>query len=185
MTAVAEPVLPTRRASADGGVPAHEETSTLAAATSRDPRFPASCNAAAVSRSDTVGMALRTLIVDDNAAFLDAARALLEREGLAVVGVASTTAEALERSEELQPDVVLVDIMLGRESGFALTRHLVLDDRNGGPRVILISTHAEADFADLIAASPAAGFLPKSELSLDAIARILDGGQSAGALRET
>jgi hypothetical protein len=51
--------------------------------------------------------------------------------------------------------------------------------------VILISTHAEADFADLIAASPAAGFLPKSELSLDAIARILDGGPSAGALRET
>jgi CheY-like chemotaxis protein len=130
-------------------------------------------------------MELRTLIVDDNAAFLDAARALLEREGLAVVGVASSTAEALERSKELRPDVVLVDIMLGRESGFALTRDLVLDERPGGPRVILISTHAEADFADLIAASPAAGFLPKSELSLDAIARILDGGPSAGALRET
>jgi hypothetical protein len=40
--------------------------------------------------------------------------------------------------------------------------------------VILISTHSEADFADLIAESPAAGFLPKSELSASAILRILE-----------
>jgi CheY-like chemotaxis protein len=108
-------------------------------------------------------MALRTLLVDDNAAFIDAARALLERQGIAVVGVASTTAEALQRAEELRPDVILVDIMIGRESGFALARQLAAPDRPGRPRLILISTHAEADFADLIAASPARS--TKSELS--------------------
>jgi DNA-binding NarL/FixJ family response regulator len=84
-----------------------------------------------------------------------------------------TTSEALLRTTELQPDVVLVDISLGRESGFELTRRLL--DSEGRAAVILISTHAESDFADLIAQSPASGFLPKLELSADAIRCILDG----------
>jgi len=50
-------------------------------------------------------VAISVLIVDDNGSFLDAARVLLEREGLSVVGVASTGAEALRRAEELSPDV--------------------------------------------------------------------------------
>jgi DNA-binding NarL/FixJ family response regulator len=118
-------------------------------------------------------MAFRVLIVDDNESFIDAARVLLEREGLDVVGVASTSAEAFRLEEDHRPDVVLVDIMLGQESGFDLVRRL---DANGRGRsaVILVSTHLEEDFADLIAASAAAGFLPKSELSAAAIHRILD-----------
>jgi DNA-binding NarL/FixJ family response regulator len=113
----------------------------------------------------------RLLIVDDNPAFLEAATGLLEREGLTVAGVASSGAEALRLSLELQPDVALVDISLGRESGLDLARRLVDGD---GPIVILISTHSEADFADLIAESPALGFVPKSELSARAIRRLLD-----------
>jgi len=119
-------------------------------------------------------MAFSVLVVDDNLPFLEAASFLLEREGLRVVGVASTAAEALRRAEELRPDVVLVDITLGRESGFELARRLVEDDPGGESAVVLISTHEEADFADLIAASPATGFLPKSELSASAIRGILD-----------
>jgi DNA-binding NarL/FixJ family response regulator len=113
------------------------------------------------------------LIVDDNGAFLGAARGLLEREGLNVVGVASTSEAARQKAAELRPDVVLVDISLGRESGFELARLLAESNGAGRPEVILISTHAEADFADLIAESPATGFLPKSELSADAIRRIV------------
>jgi two-component system nitrate/nitrite response regulator NarL len=120
-------------------------------------------------------MAFRVLIVDDNRSFLDAARLLLEREGLDVAGVAATAAEAILRSRELEPDVVLVDIMLGGESGFALARRLVEDGGSGGSEVILVSTHEEAEFADLIAESPATGFLSKSELSAGAIRRILEG----------
>ena len=121
-------------------------------------------------------MPTRVLIVDDNRPFLEAARVLLERQGLSVVGVAVTSAEALSRAQELQPDLALVDIMLAEESGFECARDLIEHDGYGGPVVILISTHAEADFADLIAESPARGFLPKSELSADAILRILNGG---------
>jgi DNA-binding NarL/FixJ family response regulator len=118
---------------------------------------------------------LRCLIVDDSSSFLEAAQALLEREGLSVAGVASSGAEALRRAAELRPDVVLLDISLGKDSGFEIARSLVGNAENGGSMVILISTHAEADFVDLIAASPAIGFLPKSELSADAIRRMING----------
>jgi two-component system nitrate/nitrite response regulator NarL len=116
----------------------------------------------------------RCLIVDDNGSFLEAASVLLKRQGLTIAGVASTGAEALREVERLEPDVVLVDLMLGRESGFDVARRLVDEDGNGAT-VILISTHSEADFADLISATRAAGFVSKSELSASAIERILAG----------
>jgi DNA-binding NarL/FixJ family response regulator len=110
------------------------------------------------------------LIVDDNESFLDAARVLLEREGVRVVGLASATDQALRLADRLSPDVVLVDIHLAGESGFELATRLASD---GGAPTVLISTHAESDFADLIAASPALAFLPKSEISAEAIVAIL------------
>jgi DNA-binding NarL/FixJ family response regulator len=98
----------------------------------------------------------------------------LKREGLDVVGVASTIDEALRRARELSPDVVLVDIMVGNESAFDLARLLVEDGRTPGSAVILISTQHESDFADLISESPALGFVPKSELSACAIERLVE-----------
>jgi two-component system nitrate/nitrite response regulator NarL len=89
-----------------------------------------------------------------------------------MVGLASNAADALRRAWELWPDVVLVDIVLGGESGFDVARDLARDGA-GGPTVILISTHAEADFEDLIEEVPAAGFVPKSALSAEAIRRLV------------
>lgn len=120
-------------------------------------------------------MPIRVLIVDDSRSFLDAACALLEREGLEIVGVASTSNAALRQTHTLRPDVVLVDISLGEESGFELARSLAEDDPADEAAVVLISTRAQADFADLIAESPALGFLAKADLSAGAIRRILDG----------
>jgi two-component system, NarL family, nitrate/nitrite response regulator NarL len=120
-------------------------------------------------------MPIRCLIIDDSHSFLEAARVFLEREGLTVAGVATTGDEALREAEDLRPDVVLVDISLGEESGFDLARRLVEEDQGSETAVILISTRAEADIADLIAESPAAGFLSKAELSASAIRRIVDG----------
>ena len=114
--------------------------------------------------------------MDDNKSFLDVARSLLERGGLRVVGVATSTAEALRSAEQLRPDVVLVDIVLAGESGFELARRLAEHEEGGGPAAILISTHAEEDFAELITESPATAFLPKSELSADAVRRAVGGG---------
>jgi DNA-binding NarL/FixJ family response regulator len=120
-------------------------------------------------------MMLRCLIVDDSQRFLDVARSLLERQGITVVGVASTSAEAFERTAELRPDVTLVDIELGDESGLELVRQLGRRGDVAPSSLILISAHAEQDYFDLIAASSVAGFLSKSALSAGAIRDILGG----------
>jgi CheY-like chemotaxis protein len=118
-------------------------------------------------------MTLRCVIVDDNPEVLRTASHLLESQGVTVVGIAETSDEAVSRVEELQPDVMLIDIVLGPESGFDVARRLARCLDTSGPPTILISTREEADFADLIAASPAIGFLPKSRLSAAAIRRLL------------
>jgi DNA-binding NarL/FixJ family response regulator len=119
-------------------------------------------------------MALRCLIVDDCRHFLDAARTLLEREGLAVVGVASTTAEALRRIQDVKPDVALVDVELGNESGLDLVRRIHSETSLDPSRVILISCYTDEDFEDLITDAPVAALLSKSRLSACAIREILN-----------
>ena len=65
---------------------------------------------------------MRCLLVDDNGTFLEAARGILGRQGVTVAGTASCTAEALRQGIVLRPDVAIVDIGLGAESGFDLAR---------------------------------------------------------------
>jgi CheY-like chemotaxis protein len=120
-------------------------------------------------------VSLRVLIVDDSSSFLEAATVLLEGEGLTVAGAVSTATEAVRQVEALSPDVVLVDVFLREESGLELARRLVEDGLRDDATVILISTHDEADLADLVETSRAAGFLPKGKLSAGAIRRIVDG----------
>jgi DNA-binding NarL/FixJ family response regulator len=114
-------------------------------------------------------MRLPCVIVDDNESFLEVARSVLERQGMAVVGVATTGTEAVRQARELHPDVTLVDISLGPESGFDVARLLAGHVGN----VIMISSRDEADYAGFIAESPAVGFLAKTDLSASAILRLL------------
>jgi CheY-like chemotaxis protein len=109
---------------------------------------------------------LRCLIVDDNEEFLVSASRLLESQGLEIAGRASTSAEAAELVTRLQPDVVLVDVQLGDEDGLQLARRLTATSAG---RVIMISTHGEADLADLCESTGAVGFLHKTALSAGAI----------------
>jgi DNA-binding NarL/FixJ family response regulator len=118
-------------------------------------------------------MTLRCVIVDDSPAVLRAASELLAGEGIAVVGAAVTGEEAMRLMEAMKPDVMLVDIDLGPESGLELASRLAHTRDNAGSHTILISTYEEADFGKLIADSPAIGFLPKSDLSGAAIQRLL------------
>ena len=120
-------------------------------------------------------MALGCVIVDDSAAFVAAARSLLERQGISVLGAAANSADAVRLVAQLRPDVVLVDIDLGPESGLQLTRRLASPADPAPPPVILISTYAEEDYADLLVDNPAVGFIPKTTLSAAAIRELLDG----------
>lgn len=113
---------------------------------------------------------MRCLLVDDSIRFLEAARTLLERDGVPVVGVAMSGPEALARAAELAPDIVLVDLDLDGENGFDLAVELA---GRVSSVIILISTHALDDVEELVAASPARGFLHKSTLSARAIRNLL------------
>jgi DNA-binding NarL/FixJ family response regulator len=118
---------------------------------------------------------VRCLIVDDNAGFLAAARRLLEGSGVTVVGAATSSAEAIELARTTHPDVALVDIDLGTESGIDLVPRL--HEVSAQP-VILMSAHSAEDFLDPIAGSGAIGFVAKSELTFAAICDVLAGSTS-------
>lgn len=118
-------------------------------------------------------MSLRCLIVDDNPRFGDEARSLLELEGIAVVGVAASGDEALRLAATLDPDLALVDISLGEESGFDVARRLVDSSKGAPPAIIFVSTYDEREFSSRIAASPALGFIAKTRLSAERIRRLL------------
>jgi CheY-like chemotaxis protein len=128
-------------------------------------------------------MTIRCLIVDDSPRFAQVAAELLEEEGIDVLGVAAGGEEAVRLAGDLRPDLALVDINLGGETGLDVARRLCGGENggNGGKggngrlaeAVILISTHAEEEFAELISASPAVGFLAKSDLGAEAIMALL------------
>lgn len=119
-------------------------------------------------------MTLRAVIVDDSVEFLTSARRLLEREGITIVGVASTGAEALRRMEEHDPDVILVDVDLGDENGFDVAERIGATRGSRQP-VVMISCYSEHDLVDLLAASWAIGFVSKQALSTRAIIDLLLG----------
>jgi CheY-like chemotaxis protein len=124
-------------------------------------------------------VSLRCLIVDDSPHFLEAASKLIEGQGLAVVGVASTSAEALARVRELKPDVAIVDVGLDGESGFDVALELASAGNGTATHTVLTSTRSESDFAELVAVTPSLGFISKNELSADAIRDFL-GDRSHG-----
>jgi len=118
------------------------------------------------------------VIVDDSEQFLRAATSSLSRNGIEVVGTATSSATALEQIERLRPDGVLVDVGLGDESGFDLVVELLDAFPYLAASVVLISTRAEDEYGDLVEASPAAGFILKSELSATAIHELVAAGDS-------
>jgi DNA-binding NarL/FixJ family response regulator len=116
-------------------------------------------------------MRRRCLIVDDNQVYLSEARDLLQRQGMSIIGVASNSGDALAIAESDRPDVALVDVDLGAESGLDVARALAMS--NEPVTVILISAYAEKDLRELLDDSPAVGFLPKSVVSRAAIDDLL------------
>jgi DNA-binding NarL/FixJ family response regulator len=117
-------------------------------------------------------MSRRCLIVDDNAVYLSEARDLLQRQGMSVIGIASNGEDALAIAASDRPDVALVDVDLGAESGLEVARTLAMSDEP--VTVILISAYAENDLRELLDDSPAVGFLPKSVVSRSVIDDLLD-----------
>lgn len=115
----------------------------------------------------------RCLIVDDSPTFCAAVRDMLESAGMPVVATVSTLDAAVAAAAEHRPDVALVDIDLGTESGFDVVEALHAVAATQAPSVILVSTHDQDDFAEMVEASSAVGFLQKFDLSAERVAGLV------------
>ena len=148
---------------------------TCAGVRSRSPAVRGHCGwprCRSAPASGMMGMVRPTvLIVDDHAAFRDAARSLLETEGFEIVGEAAGGHDALAAADSLRPDVVLLDIQLPDLDGFAVADELA--SHRGAPDVVLISSRDAETYGDRLAHAPARGFLAKRDLSGAALARLL------------
>ena len=117
------------------------------------------------------GMASSVLIVDDNARFRSRARRWLEAGGFVVVAEAGDGASALEAARSHHPTVVLLDVQLPDMSGLTVADRLASEPEP--PAVVLTSTHDASDFGDRALRRNARGFLPKAELSGEALSALL------------
>jgi DNA-binding NarL/FixJ family response regulator len=86
---------------------------------------------------------LRLVLIEDHQALREGLELLLGREGCEVVGTAGTAAEGRELIERLEPDVALVDIRLGEDSGIELTRAVLRGDPSR--RVVLYTGSSDVD----------------------------------------
>src|SRR5690348_6457832 len=135
---------------------------------SPDARTPSRC------QTESVYQAASILIVDDHDGFRRFARGMLEAAGF-TVAEAATGAEAAEAARSVRPGLVLLDIQLPDSDGFEVARRLAQQaaGRPGGPVIVLTSTREASDYGARITSSPAAGFLPKDQLSGAALRRFL------------
>lgn len=111
----------------------------------------------------TSNLRIRTLMADDHATFLDElAHFLAENSEMDVVGRATSGEEALERTNALRPDLVLMDLAMPGMGGLEATRRLKA--KTSAPRVIMLSLHEHPMYRKAALDAGANGFIPKSEL---------------------
>jgi DNA-binding NarL/FixJ family response regulator len=116
-------------------------------------------------------MGASVLIIDDHSGFRAHARRMLECEGYRIVGEAGDAASAVEAARTLEPELALVDVYLPDSNGFELASRL--GALEAAPAVVLTSSHDGADFAKCVSECGARGFVPKAELSREAIEEVL------------
>jgi two-component system, NarL family, invasion response regulator UvrY len=117
------------------------------------------------------------LLVDDHAVVREGYRRLLESDGgVAVVGEAASSAEALSRDRELRPDVIVLDIALPGVSGIDTLRRLIA--RRPAARVLVFSMYEDAIYATRAFKAGALGYVSKSsapELLVEAVRFVAEG----------
>lgn len=123
-------------------------------------------------------MSPSVLVVDDHAGFRSSVRNLMQSDGWWVVADVGDSVEALRAARRLRPDVVLLDICLavGDPGGDGIDLAHALAALTDPPTVVLVSTRTAQSFGDRLATAPIRGFIPKSGLSLGAVADLLGGG---------
>jgi DNA-binding NarL/FixJ family response regulator len=118
-------------------------------------------------------MSRTILIVDDHPSFRGMARAILESEGFEVVGEAADGTSAIEAAKSLRPDVILLDVQLPDIDGFEVAS-LLASQNGSSPAIVMTSSRDASDFGSLVGQCGARGFIPKAELSAEAVSALLE-----------
>ena len=112
--------------------------------------------------TDTDTSTSRILIVDDHPLFREGLQQLIDREpGWVVCGAAADTKEALRLVREAKPNLVIVDISLGSQSGIELIKLLKADDHD--LQILVVSMHDESLYAERALRAGAMGYVMKHE----------------------
>ncbi|MGB3690465.1 MAG: response regulator transcription factor [Jannaschia helgolandensis] len=105
---------------------------------------------------------LRILIVDDHPMVADGIRALLETyDDLTVVGTLSNGREAIARTADLRPDVILLDLNMPEMNGLAATE--ILRERHPDVAVLILSMHDAPEYVATALRHGAAGYCLKDQ----------------------
>jgi len=115
-------------------------------------------------------MARTVLLVDDHPGFRRMARLLLQSGGYVVVGEAGTAADAVDSARELEPDLVLLDVLLPDGNGADVADLLALLPHP--PGVVLTSSYERGGLGGRLEHRPVLGFLPKDELTVARLAEL-------------
>jgi DNA-binding NarL/FixJ family response regulator len=133
--------------------------------------------------AENPGRSVRVLVVDDNAPFRRlVCSTLQERPELQVIGEASDGLEAVQKAEELKPDLIVLDIGLPTLNGVEVSRRISMVVP--GAKILVVTQHNDADLARAVLSDGANGYVLKLNANrelLRAVEVVLQGGQFVSA----
>jgi two-component system response regulator NreC len=114
---------------------------------------------------------IRILLVDDHAIMRDGIRALLSlHDDIEVVGEASEGKEAVEKAQELLPDVVIMDIAMPGMDGLEATRRIM--KKSPKMKVLVLTQHDNKEYILSVIKAGASGYVPKRALGSELVSAI-------------
>jgi NarL family two-component system response regulator LiaR len=127
---------------------------------------------------------IRILIVDDHAVVREGLRSFIQiKPDLEVVGEAADGLDAVEKARALQPDVILMDIVMPRQDGIAAIKQL--KEEGCSARILVITSFAEDDQIFPAIRAGALGYLLKDSRPQELIQAIHDVNRGESSLHPT